>query len=423
MCEHCSSAFHRFSLRPVPRLTASQRPLCGVRKAGGNGAPARFPRRFVAAAALLVLAGIALATTAAADSKGTVEGTVSPAAVRAYVVARPVERILGPAVVVPQAGSTQADPSGKYRLELDEGEYILIAHAPGYVDSREDPQPQRITVKAGETTPGPNFELMQAGTIEGVVRGLELGAIVVATRRAPVPREKRSWRSARVAMDNGQYQITELKPGVYDLLFVSSQIGLIDCRGSLLGEADTLPADDRKAIEAVNRTYCEARRRNDSGAALAALSTSYSDVEKQTYDTAKKRLEVLLQRKDLGWETISFTWKMLLLQGTRSQAIAVVHEVQRQSLRGVKQPPLPSDILVQYAKEGGAWRIRSIEPIREYTGLESRIGALTGEPCVLADNYVTRYSGDSNLGGILLASGEKSRGHDFDLPALLGKKR
>jgi len=367
------------------------------------------------------LAAIALASATSADEKekGAIEGMVSPPGLRALVVARPVGQILGGAVITPEAGAVEADASGKYRLELEEGEYVIFVHSPGYVESREELQESRAAVKAGQVTQGPNFELVKAATIEGTVKGLERGAVVVAMRRAPVPREKRFSRHAVVAMDIGQYLITDLRPGVYDLLFVSSQIGLIDCRGSLLGEPDILSAADRRAIEDLNRSYARARLEGNTQAALAVISSSYSDVDKQTYETLKKRLEMLPEQAAMGRKWVACRSKILLLQGGRSRAMAVVHEVQQQALNNVKQPPIAIDLLVEYVKEGDRWRIRSIETIRDYVGLNSRIATLTGETCVLPTNYVAKYPSDPGLGCVLVSAGDKSKGHDFDLPRLL----
>jgi len=359
---------------------------------------------------------------AAPVQKGAIEGKVEPVGLKGVVVvARPGGKVSrGPLVAVANAADATTDENGRYRIEVEAGSYQVVAHAPGFVFAGDDPPEAKVTVKAGETVRGPDFNMVPAAEIQGTVTGLEGSpAVVAAMRRSPLPREQRFHNSARVAMDNGEYRIKDLRPGVYDLVLVSSTWGIIDCRGHLLGERDTLDSRDRRAIEEVNAAYAKAWSKSKPSEALAVISASYSDSQRNTYDTIKQQYAGAEKRKEMGWQVTRFSCKILLIQGSQSEAMAVIHQEEQQKVGRSRRPPAVSDLLVQYTKEGAAWKISGIEFIRDYLGLESRISRLTGVRCDLPEKYMAKYVGDPALGSILIKPGEVSPRHDFYLRSLL----
>lgn len=361
-----------------------------------------------------------LGALGAQKPKGVIEGRVEPARIVATVVARPVGKARGgPLAAALKAADATTDEQGRYRIEVEPGSYALTAYAPGYVTAGEDSQRPNVTVKAGQTVQGPDFTLVQAAEIRGRVKGVEGAAVVAAVRRSDLPRSQRFSSWARVAMDNGDYRIKDLKPGVYDLVFISSTLGIIDCRGYLLGERDTLSAPDRRAIHQVNSAYARAWEKGKPADALALISTSYSDPQGGTYEKLKEQYLTAERRKEVGWQIARFSWKTLLLQGSQSEAMAVVHQEDQQKAGRSTRPASIADFLVRYVKERGGWKIAGIELIREYAALESRISRITGVPCDLPEKYVARYVGDPALGSILLKPGEVRSGCDFDLARLL----
>jgi hypothetical protein len=358
---------------------------------------------------------------AAPVRKGAIVGKVEPTGVRAVVAARPTGQVArGPLAAALTAADTTTDEEGRYRLEVAPGSYTVIAYAPGLVYGGDDPSGVKVTVRGTQTVQGPDFELVEAAEIRGQIKGLEGPAVVAAIRRSPLPRDKRFNKWARVAMDTDDYRITDLRPGIYDLVFISPTLGVIDGRGYLLGEPGTLDAQDRREIGEVNSAYAKAWAKSRPAEALDVISSSYADSDGGTYDKLKQQYAMLEERrKDYRWQIARFTWKILLIQGDESEAMAVMHQEDQQKVGRSTRPAMGQDFLVHYVKEHGSWKITGIESIREYADLASKISQLVGVRAELPVGYVARYTGDPDLGAILVKPGDISTGHNFDLPALL----
>jgi hypothetical protein len=368
----------------------------------------------------LLIIGIGAALAAAClpraradgDRGGFIEGKVLPAGIKGKVVAEP-------AVVTRPSETTDLNADGTYRIEVAPGTYHLTISAPGFAYADEEPADVgSVAVGYGQTATR-NFELVPAATLSGCVTHAGPSAVAVVVRRSSAARSQRFTVWAHVDNETGQYSIPDLRPGVYDLLVISPERGIVEGCGSMLSKPDALSAADRKALLDLNAQYAQSRQRRDYPKMLALFSREFSDGAGNTYDKMLSSAAEANTAKPGVVVLVRFTWQTLLLQGDAQSAMAVVTQVTQVRHRGVETTLTPErvDLIVQYRKEGGAWRFYHMETIRVYHELGARITRLTGALCVLPSDYVATYSDDLRLGSIKVASGETSTGHDYAFPA------
>ena len=370
-------------------------------------------KRLCIAACLATTLALAGAARAEVDEgKGAfIAGKVLPPGISATVAAEPVV-----ATKFPTTAAAAAD--GSYRIEVKPGFYRVVASAPGYAyESEEPPQAAKVSVAYAQTATV-NFDLVPAATLSGRISRAGESAVVVAMRRSSLPRSQRFTVWGHVEKESGDYTIPNLRPGVYDLLIIAPERGILDGRGWMLGKPSALSPADQQALLDLNTQYAQSRLRRDYTKMLALLSKQFSDTAGNTYDKMAEQAAQLDPSRPSVVVLDRFTWQSLLMQGDADDAMGIVSQVTQVRHRGVKTTleAERQDFLVTYRKENGAWCIYRMEAIRSYRDLAARITRLTGHICALPPGYIVTYSGDPHLGGIELASGQQSPVHDFTFP-------
>ena len=359
---------------------------------------------------------LAFAATLAAPANAVVErqlgafieGKVLPPGIGATVVATPAVMTRFPTTVT-------VKPDGSYRLEVVTGTYHVVASAPGYAYAGEEPAEALRVAVAFDRTATLNFDLVPAATISGQIIGAGDRAVVVAMRRSSAPRSQRFTVWAHVNKESGDYTIPNLRAGLYDLLIIAPEHGMVDGRGWLLGKPDALSPADRRAILDLNTLYTQERVRSNYAKMLAFFSKEFSDAAGNTYEKMAEQAA----RGDSSSPGIvvlaRLSWQALLLQGDADSAVGVITQVSQVRHQGVKAtlPPERADFVVRYRKEAGAWHIYRMEPVRAYRDLAARITRFTGYLTSLPADYVVTYSDDRRLGNILVAAADNSPGHDY----------
>lgn len=164
---------------------------------------------------LAILFGIAVATSLFAQVTGAISGIVTDSTsgapiFNAMVTACTYTNMCG--------GRAVTDSNGYYVIEnLNEGNYIVVAHARNYRSSR---YPDLIAVTTGQTTTNINFVLVARTTPPPQNAGTISGVVIDSTTNEPIAGAVVMVRHRRINLraitnTDGSYTINNVRPGTY----------------------------------------------------------------------------------------------------------------------------------------------------------------------------------------------------------------
>lgn len=367
------------------------------------------------------------------QERGTLSGRVSPPIAGTRILIQPRE---GRQLVAIGVGE-----DGSYRVTLPAGDYDVLPSVKGYELAGDVPgYGPRVSVRVGEETVVPDFELAETGILVGRVLDADPGTAVLARKRSlNLPEYERFWRKAKVSPIDGRYYLEGLRPGAYDLHIYSPTKGMMIVRQPLVGH-DTLGDPDRASIRALEANLADAIRNADGDRVLAFHTTDYRTPSGYTYQEMKREyddLKVHPERWTLpadkappNAKEILVDWKrsVLVLQGSDDRAVGIVHQTEQLLLQNLREPGLPArperedrDLLVTYRRTDGAWKIASQEDMRSYRTIQGGIALATERPPEkmkpLPEDFIIKYVLEADIESLTVYSRKVTTAHDYTLAA------